>query len=301
MPTLQPTTTPPSNPSPMAPLTAATAGMITIAGHLYTAAQVHAFLKGAAILAVFLLFSYLALVTVPKMLAPSPTSVKEQARALTPASTQSSPETPFAPRPCASPRAPARSASHRRHTVSSSAKASPPRPRPRPLPHFHLAQHPSPLSPTIWAALAHLHRAADLLVGAHPGALPLAARLSQTTQSKAFPWVPSTHVFGLVRPRLSPGGKATKPAAVLLLSSVPSSHSVGAPGKAIDGTQIEGKNSDVKIKRRPFSFVLPNGVLRSAPAKPATGKKGNSEDVKKGGAGKENAPAPAVIAPTNSN
>jgi hypothetical protein len=76
---------------------------------------------------------------------------------------------------------------------------------------------------------------------------------------------------------------------------------VGAPGKAIDGTQIEGKNSDVKIKRRPFSFVLPNGVLRSAPAKPATGKKGNSEDVKKGGAGKENAPAPAVIAPTNSH
>jgi hypothetical protein len=49
--------------------------MITIAGHLYTAAQVHAFLKGAAIFAGFLLFSYLALVTVPKMLAPSPTSV----------------------------------------------------------------------------------------------------------------------------------------------------------------------------------------------------------------------------------
>jgi hypothetical protein len=76
---------------------------------------------------------------------------------------------------------------------------------------------------------------------------------------------------------------------------------VGAPGKAIDGTQPAGKDSDVKIRRRPFSFVLPNGVLRSTSAKPATGKKVDSEDVKSSGAGKENAPAPAVIAPTNSN
>jgi hypothetical protein len=83
---------------------------------------------------------------------------------------------------------------------------------------------------------------------------------------------------------------------------------VGAPGKAINGvvTHPEGTNaegmrseSNVKIRRRPFSFVLPNGVLRSAPAKLATGKKVNSEGVKNGGAGKENVPAPAVTAPTN--
>jgi hypothetical protein len=106
---------------------------------------------------------------------------------------------------------------------------------------------------------------------------------------------------------LSPGGKATKPAAVLLLSSVQSAHFVGAPGKATNGivTQLEGTNaegmrseSNVKIKRRPFSFVGPK--LRSAPAKSVTGKKGNGEDAKKGGAGKENVPAPVVTAPTNS-
>jgi hypothetical protein len=81
---------------------------------------------------------------------------------------------------------------------------------------------------------------------------------------------------------------------------------VGAPGKAINGivTQLEGTNaegmrseSNVKIKRRPFSFVLPNGVSRSTSAKPATGKKVNGDDVKSSGAGKENAPAPAVTAP----
>ncbi|KAJ6545204.1 hypothetical protein B0H19DRAFT_1379962 [Mycena capillaripes] len=311
MPTLQGT-----NSSTPLPSTAVSAG-VTIAGHVYAPAQIHAFLRGAGVLSAFLLFSYLALVTVPKL---ALRARRPALRPVHPTRTRgdvgSSPVTPFAPRPPPLRTPTTVAHAHRRPTITSTAKARLPQAYSA-HPHQQQQQVPAhshqsspPLTPAIWAALAHLHHTADALVGAHPLAVPLAARLPRTThapalgevdaqtsnpgsnQSHRFPWVPATHVFGLVRPHLAPGKKCAAPGAALLFASLPSSVCL------VNDSAVDSKKVKRNSRRRPFSLALFNGAAKdgtgSATAKTHAGTRPISNSVVKGGAGKENAPVANV-------
>ncbi|KAJ7604691.1 hypothetical protein DFH06DRAFT_1150918 [Mycena polygramma] len=310
--------------SPIAsPMSSVALGGITLAGHIFTAAQVRIFLRGAGLLAGFFLFSYLALVTVPKL------ALRSRPRAERDTSTPTAPEHPFSTRPPAlTARAypgPApsltRAQGHRRATITSAAKTRSPSPPPlyreypTPAPHqvqaLAVAPALAPFSPPIWAALTHLHRTADALVGAHPACpskLPLRAPASalgsyahpnsqahlpngpEARRHERFPWVSPTLVFGLVRPHLAPG-KTRTPPRVAKIFPVESS--------TLKTKVVEGKKSGSKSKRRrPFSLGMFNAVQKSGNGNAVEWNFKNVDSVNvegknviaKGSAGMENVP-----------
>ncbi|KAJ7776011.1 hypothetical protein DFH07DRAFT_766953 [Mycena maculata] len=206
---------------------------ISIGGHFYAPAQVHEFLRLFGIVAGFILFSYLALVAFPKLA--SPWNTREPAPHRVPARPRptpdiSLPERPFAPRPPAPPALPKTktrssrppAAVHRYRGRPYNPATSPPR-RATTAPAADAPHAQHALAPAICAALAHLHRTADAIVGAHPAALPLALRARTSTPTgsvkAAVPWVHErTHdKFGLVQPTRgrSASGSSTANAKVL--------------------------------------------------------------------------------------
>ncbi|KAJ7140346.1 hypothetical protein C8R46DRAFT_1361235 [Mycena filopes] len=295
--------TAPASPSPSGEAT------ITIAGHLYSASQVHTFAHGAAILAGFFLLSYLALVVFPKFAArrysPAPASAMPH-RALALA-----PERPFAARPPAT------------HAPKAST-SEPPLPTPMsPPPEYHsrpstpvvpVPAPPAPFTPAAWAATTRLHGIADRTVGAAPAPMPLAARyfpfpndaqVAVTVPlAKEFPWVHETHDFGLVTRRIPASAYRTasfaRPPSVVLLEGL---------ARKLNLKYAEGGagRRSVGAGRRPFSAVfagargskvlsgqLSSGVKEKAASKARVGP--GRKAISKA-AGKENAnvrvPVPA--------
>ncbi|KAJ6583756.1 hypothetical protein B0H10DRAFT_2442941 [Mycena sp. CBHHK59/15] len=169
-------------------------GSLTIAGHVYTPAQVHSFLS------TWLAYRlpYLALVTVPKLALMAKTNSNH---------THQHPSVPPNTRLF-----PAR----RRHT------AAPPSPVP-PRPVIRITRMDSRNTRTrryspLRSGLLSPTYTADALVGSHPAALPLGARPppapTHFNAQQHFPWVPPTQVFGLVRPRLHPGERSRRTSTV---------------------------------------------------------------------------------------
>ncbi|KAJ7758298.1 hypothetical protein B0H16DRAFT_649938 [Mycena metata] len=255
MPTL---VTRPPLPSPSAEST------IAIAGRLYSASQVHTFIRGAAILTIFFFFSYLALVVFPKFAArgyPLAPAIAASHRQPAPI-----PERPFSPRPIAS-----------KASTGERSAVSPPQQQqyecnrpPSPIPVS--SPPPYPYTPVVWTAVTHIHRIADTVIGAAPASMPLAARRipshagPQTAPHQVqlvFPWVPATHDFGLVRRRIPPSAYRTTtfprpPSAVLLegLARKLNLQYVDGSGKSgVVKTRTKSLVS-VSVRRRPFSAVF---------------------------------------------
>ncbi|KAJ7092970.1 hypothetical protein B0H15DRAFT_799411 [Mycena belliarum] len=172
--------------------TASAASNVSIAGHVYTPAQLHHFLRGATLILAFALFSYLALVTVPRLAArrtkmarslpqtANDTMGSQQQRTRTSLAT---PEHPFAPRLC---RTSAAAGTAHRTSAGAHPTQVPRKFTPGPPPtHWRAA-------PSTWASAERLHAHADALIGAHPAAVPLAARhLPARVQPSIFPWIPT--------------------------------------------------------------------------------------------------------------
>ncbi|KAJ7603078.1 hypothetical protein FB45DRAFT_1072153 [Roridomyces roridus] len=177
---------------------------ITLAGHVYSKAAVHHFIRSLAIVLAFILFSYLALVTFPSLAArkyPSPPALRNvSTRIVDTGASQvdiSIPERPFRPRPRPIPM----DYSHSESQPSPPLKYSP-------LLHPHhqqqyaaMAQHAHSLSPLAYAALENLHATADTLVGAHPFAVSFISRSIHSPPERkiVFPWVHPDASFGLIR------------------------------------------------------------------------------------------------------
>ncbi|KAJ7451946.1 hypothetical protein FB451DRAFT_1524545 [Mycena latifolia] len=170
---------------------------VSIAGHTYTPAQVRHALRAGGVLLAFAVFSYLALVTLPRLAA---------RRAIPPATTRAvatAPAPPFAARTGTHPMARRPPPAHRRPAAASA--PLPPR-KLAPAPS-HALKPPPPhwrSTPAAWATTARLHSTADALVGAHPTAVPLAARVPVAiSPQKTFPWIPANGraAFGIVRAR----------------------------------------------------------------------------------------------------
>ncbi|KAJ7653986.1 hypothetical protein DFH06DRAFT_1416799 [Mycena polygramma] len=289
--------------SPVAsPISSVASGGITLAGHIYTAAQVHIFLRGAGLLAGFFLFSYLALVTLPKL------ALRSRPRPERGTSTPTAPEHPFSTRPRAltaraymGPTPPRGPAGNRRATITSAAKTRPPAqasqhsPPPPLYPEYHAPAphklhvpanartHSGPFSPPIWAALTHLHRTAD--AGVTPRLCPSkvslrapASALGSDGQQAHLSDGSSEarrlkHVherFPWVSPTHVFGlvrprlapGKTRVQPHVAKIYAVESS-----AGASVKPKGIEGKNGGNKSKRRrPFSLGMFNGTQKSGNA-----------------------------------
>ncbi|KAJ7108393.1 hypothetical protein C8R43DRAFT_1140057 [Mycena crocata] len=298
---------------------------VSIAGHAFSAGQVREFLRGSAIVVGFLLFSYLALVTFPKLAAsrantdvrrrlpsdsnsrrpePKYTSTVLEAPSLSPSS-------PFAPRP--PPGSLRKTTDVHRYHDSRSSHILRERNHSR---QVATTQIPSPqlhnLSPT-----EHLHRIADAIVGAHPTAARFPHSHASLPQQMPldFPWVPapaaahSKFRFGLVQAKS--GHRAVPHAAALYLSWMP---------KVIEGKEVFNRKK-AEAKRVRFSIdpvqlgavdinanPNPSRTARSKHGKtssagtnghgksPSTstkaGKHGSTQMVAGGGKGKENTSVP---------
>ncbi|KAJ6537413.1 hypothetical protein DFH09DRAFT_1369154 [Mycena vulgaris] len=224
---------------------------ISIGGQVYSPAQVSHFLRAAGILVAFLVFSYLALVTVPKLAARGHHYLRSVPTTGTQTS-MSAPERPFAPRPrgrasAPAPRAPNTPIAHR---------------KPHPhldVPHSHIgAPNDHPAFPP---SIAHLHRVADTVVGVHPAAQPLAARIAlhppHPHTRKVFPWVhtnaPVGFRFGLVQ-----GGSMPPMRAVRANIGAPlRGNSTLAPLRGKNITPLRSRNSTGAIPLRKIALSPP--------------------------------------------
>ncbi|KAJ7510639.1 hypothetical protein B0H11DRAFT_1955582 [Mycena galericulata] len=250
---------------------------ISTGGHIYSPAQVHEFLRRFGIVVAFLVVSYLALVTIPKLAArryPSPNANAIAARSV-PAPDISRPERPFAPRPPVSlpktriPRPPAET--RRFHGPA----CNQPRPAPAtgtantPSPRRRAATEPSPqhcvFPPTVWAAVVHLNFTADSVIGAHPTSLPLRARVApphaNVQPPAAFLWIEERagHRFGLVQSTRGHSPTPVRAAAILVETRVKS-----ASLSVQCATPLRGKKLQWRLSHKNFTFSKnPTPVVRT--------------------------------------
>ncbi|KAJ7611344.1 hypothetical protein DFH06DRAFT_1373510 [Mycena polygramma] len=251
------------------PISSAASGGINLASHIYTAAQVHTFLRGARLLAGFFLFSYLALVTLPKL------ALRFSPRAEHNESNPPAASTPFNTCPRVliarayvgptSPSARAQ-AGHRRATVTSTAKTRPPgNPHsPAQISSLRFARactSPSPGACKFTSCPPCTHSASVPLCYRLRLPHPPSARMVQPTRRhaqsqallpdssearkirhKRFPWVPPTHIFGPVRPQLAPG-KTRAPPPVMKISAMESSVEDSFKTNGTEGKKAEARAS----------------------------------------------------------
>ncbi|KAJ7083441.1 hypothetical protein C8R44DRAFT_53944 [Mycena epipterygia] len=267
---------------------------ISIAGHTYSSSQVHEFFRGSAILGAFLVFSYLALVTFPRLAAQA--GDRKSNQNIVPVQRDISvPERPFAPRPAVGSslaqlpkaRTTAPTADVRRHR-GCAWNRSPLAPIPSPTPSRssavgtpHAQQTRRRHGPALSLATKHLHRIADAVVGAHPAALPLAARVSPVNRQTTFPWVSDAggYKFSLVhagvhRRRSAPAPVSFKPALLRVShSSAPRTSNsplrLHNPQLRVHNSQLRVHNSQLRVHNSQLRVHNPQRIRSKAdPAVP---------------------------------